>query len=57
MENVGMVYDHLEYIIALILWQFGNLVVIWYIFSPFGTLCQENLATLLSLKQYFFRFF
>jgi hypothetical protein len=25
-----------------ILWQFGNAVVIWYIFPRFGILCQEK---------------
>jgi hypothetical protein len=42
MENVGMFYGHLEYIMALwcILWPFGYLVVIWYIFPRFGILRQ-----------------
>jgi hypothetical protein len=30
-------YGHL-----VILWLFGNVVVIWYIFQRFGTLCQEK---------------
>jgi hypothetical protein len=44
MENVGIFYGHLEYITALrnILWLFGNLVAIWYIFPRFGKLCQEQ---------------
>jgi hypothetical protein len=25
-----------------ILWSFGNVVVIWYIFPRFGKLCQEK---------------
>jgi hypothetical protein len=25
-----------------ILWTFGNVVVIWYIFSRFGILCQDK---------------
>jgi hypothetical protein len=34
----------LEYItgICSILWPFGNFAAIWYIFSQFGTLCQEK---------------
>jgi hypothetical protein len=40
MENVGIVYDNLEYIPAIwyILWPCGNLVVIWYISLRFGIL-------------------
>jgi hypothetical protein len=34
----------LEYftVIWFILWPFGNVVVIWYIFVRFGILCQEQ---------------
>jgi hypothetical protein len=28
--------------ICYIFWSFGNFVVIWYIFTRFGTLCQEK---------------
>jgi hypothetical protein len=42
MENAGIFYGHLEYlaVIRYILWPFGNVVVIWYIFLYFGILCQ-----------------
>jgi hypothetical protein len=35
-ENVGIVCGRLEYITTIwyILWPFGNLLVIWYIFYP-----------------------
>jgi hypothetical protein len=35
MEMVGTFWGHLEYIAAIwyILWQFGNLVAIWYVVS------------------------
>jgi hypothetical protein len=38
MENVAIFHGHLEYLKALwyILWPFGNVVVIWYIFPRFG---------------------
>jgi hypothetical protein len=39
MEKAGILYAHLEYSVA-----------IWYIFPPFGILCQENLATLTETK-------
>jgi hypothetical protein len=44
MENVGIFYGHLEYFTAMcyILWPFENLVVIWYIFPRFGTVCQQK---------------
>jgi hypothetical protein len=43
MENVGIFYGHMEYFTAMcyIFWLFGNLVVIYYIFTRFGTVCQE----------------
>jgi hypothetical protein len=25
-----------------LIWQFGNLVAVWYIFHRFGKLCQEK---------------
>jgi hypothetical protein len=44
MENAGIFYGHLEYFTAIwyIVWSFGNVVVIWYIFPRFGILCQEK---------------
>jgi hypothetical protein len=44
METTGIFYDHLEYftVIWYILWPFGNVVVIWYIFPRFCILCLEN---------------
>jgi hypothetical protein len=59
MENVNTFYVHLEYMfyghlvyfmsIWCILCPFGNLVVIWYIFSPFWYIVsRKNLATLLD---------
>jgi hypothetical protein len=44
MEKVGIFYGHLEYIMAIwyIVWSFGNLVAIRYIFHCFGILCQEK---------------
>jgi hypothetical protein len=44
MENAGISYGHWEYftVIWYILWPFGNVVVIWYIFPRFGVLCQEK---------------
>jgi hypothetical protein len=43
MENVGVFYCHNEYNTAIpILWPFGSLMVIWYIFPRFGILHQEK---------------
>jgi hypothetical protein len=44
MVNVGVLYGHLEYFAAIwyILWPFGNVVVIWYIFPRFGIFCLEK---------------
>jgi hypothetical protein len=44
MENADIFYGHLEYftVVWYILWLFGNVVVIWYIFPSFGILCQEK---------------
>jgi hypothetical protein len=44
MENVGIFYDHFEYSTALwyILWPFGNLVVIRYIFPALVCLDHEK---------------
>jgi hypothetical protein len=44
MENAGIFYGRLEYftVIWCILWPFGNVLVIWYIFTRFGILCQET---------------
>jgi ABC-type polysaccharide/polyol phosphate export permease len=44
MENVGMIYEHMEYLGA-IWYTYGplvHLVVIWYIFPIIGILCQEK---------------
>jgi hypothetical protein len=43
MEIAGVFYGHLEYFLVIwyILWPFGNVVVIWYIFPRFGILRQE----------------
>jgi hypothetical protein len=42
MENVATINNHLEYNMAIwhILRPFGNLEVIWCIFTLFGILCQ-----------------
>jgi hypothetical protein len=39
LENAGIFYGHLEYfsVIWYILWPFGNVVVIWYIFPRLDT--------------------
>jgi hypothetical protein len=44
MENVGMYSGHLQYIKAFghIFRPLGHFVVIWYIFSRFGTLCHDK---------------
>jgi hypothetical protein len=44
MKKVDINYGHLEYIkeIWYMLWPFGNLVEIWYIFSWFGILTKEK---------------
>jgi hypothetical protein len=44
MENAGICYGHLEYFTVSwhILWPFGNIVVIWYIFPRFGILSKEK---------------
>jgi hypothetical protein len=44
MENIGIFYGQLEYFTAIwyVVWPFGKVVVIWYIFHRFG----GNLATL-----------
>jgi hypothetical protein len=43
-KNDGIFYDYSEYftVIWYILWPFGNVVVIWYIFPRFGILRQEK---------------
>jgi hypothetical protein len=41
MENVGIFYGRMEYLRPLGIF-YGNLVVLWSIFSPFGILCQEK---------------
>jgi hypothetical protein len=53
MENAGIFYGHLEYItvIRYILWPFGNVVVIWYSFPRFGTLCQEKSGNPVANRQ------
>jgi hypothetical protein len=49
MENVVIYSGHLEYFTTIghILWAFGNLVVIWYIFPTLVYCTKKNLATLL----------
>jgi hypothetical protein len=44
MENAGIFYGQLEYftVIWYILWPFGNVVVMRYIFPRFGILCQDK---------------
>jgi hypothetical protein len=44
LRSFGIFYGHLESftVIWYILWLFGNVVVIWYIFPRFGILCQEK---------------
>jgi hypothetical protein len=44
MENAGTFYGHVEYFTAIwyILWPFGNVAVIWFIFPHFGVLGQEK---------------
>jgi hypothetical protein len=41
--SFGVFYGHLVYFTAIgyVLWPFGNVVVIWYIFLRLGILCQE----------------
>jgi hypothetical protein len=43
-DDVGNFRGHLVYFTAIgyILWAFGNLLVIWYIFPHFGVLYQEK---------------
>jgi hypothetical protein len=44
MENAGIFYGHLKYFMVIwyISWPLGNVVVIWYVFLRFGTLCEEK---------------
>jgi hypothetical protein len=44
MDKVEIFYGRFEYITAIwkILWAFGNLLAIWYIFPRFGIVCQEK---------------
>jgi hypothetical protein len=53
MENAVIFYGHLEYFTVIwhILWPFGNVVVIWYIFPRFGK--KKNLATLTKIRVFF----
>jgi hypothetical protein len=60
MENVGISNGHLEYFTAIwyILWSFGNVVIIWYIyFSQFLVYCvKKYLVTLVEtvvFRKYF----
>jgi hypothetical protein len=43
-KKVGILYGPLEYISAIwyILWQFGNLVAVWYISPRYGILNKEQ---------------
>jgi hypothetical protein len=44
MEIAGIFYCQLKCftVVWCILWPVGNIVVIWYIFPLFGTLCKEK---------------
>jgi hypothetical protein len=44
MENVGIFYAHLEYVMYTwyILWSFGKFAIIWYISPRFGILRREK---------------
>jgi predicted membrane-bound spermidine synthase len=58
MEKTGILYGYLEYIAAIwyILWLFGNLVTVRYIFSPVLVYCVEkNLATLAWTSGFLFK--
>jgi hypothetical protein len=48
MEKIGIFNSHLEYIMNIwyILWPFGNLMAIWYIFPILVYCVKKNLATL-----------
>jgi hypothetical protein len=50
MENVGIFFGHLDYftVIWYILWPFGNVMVIWYIFPRFVPRVKKNLPTLIT---------
>jgi hypothetical protein len=45
MENAGIFYGHLEHltVILYILWPFGNVVVIWYIFPRFWKVASRKI--------------
>jgi hypothetical protein len=45
MKNAGLFYRHLEYITAIlyILRSFGNLLVIWHMFSPFWYIVRRKI--------------
>jgi hypothetical protein len=55
MGKVGIFVVHLEHIMAFwyILWPFGNLVAIQYVFPRFGIFCQEKSGNpdLYSIKE------
>jgi hypothetical protein len=55
MENAGIFYGLLEYFTVMwyILWPFGNVVVIWYIFPRFGTLYKEKSGNPAGTRQCF----
>jgi hypothetical protein len=59
MENVGIFYAHLEYIMAIlcILWSFGNFVVILLIFPVLVHCVKKNLATLIGNWNFLVFFF
>jgi hypothetical protein len=49
MENAGiflLIWNILRSFGVHILWPFGNVMVIWYIFPRFGILCQEKSGNL-----------
>jgi hypothetical protein len=57
MDNVGIFCDNMEYFTAIwyILWPYGNLVVIWYIFPCLVNCVKKNLATLVGTSPAYFR--
>jgi hypothetical protein len=45
LENVDIFNGHLEYFSWILYDHLAHLVFIWYIFSSFGIMHQQNLAT------------
>jgi hypothetical protein len=48
MENAGIFYGHL---VHYILWPFGNVLVIWYIFPALVYCAKKNLATQIQVEK------